>query len=135
MCHMFLCMYVMNSDIALCSFSTFCLISWYFTSFDILWNHYYGSPLASEFNQIFIGVIHRVLNGANLFQFFLICRSFLFHAWRNYNISLLQFLSFILGLFYTRFPVSFQLFSCVTRVYVFPVLTACFTDSQRINNR
>ena len=38
--------------------------------------------------------IHRIFYRVTLLQFFLICPSFLFYAWRNYNISSVSFLVF-----------------------------------------
>ena len=97
----------MNSYIALRSFVFLfnLLICYQF------WHLSYHSCLASEFLLDLIGEYKEFfteLTELFHFNFFLFCRSFLFYAWRNYNVSSVSFLSFILGLFYTRFSFNFS---------------------------
>ena len=67
-----------------CTFGCVTLVYIFVLLVDILpvltYYHHCGSPLASEFNQILIAVIHGVLTELVYFNFFLFCCSFLFYA-------------------------------------------------------
>ena len=74
----------MKSYIALRSFVFLFNSLIFLPGFDIY--HYYHSCLASEFLPDLIGEYKEYLR-SYFMSLFLFCRSFLFYAWRNYNVT------------------------------------------------